>query len=269
MVSPFVEGRLMFGAGRFALVAALRLPSLAAAELDRRDAFTPEALAAAERFALTDYLTTLAGRPPEGEGGRCALRPRVAQLTGVSTDVVARSRGFIGDAYLDRAGADGVASAYDAAFLSPDPFPDSAADDDLDLGARRLHPGPRRAVRRPRARCARLQDHADLQPAEPQRSPGNGNGSPAASLLASIERDLRELLALNPDLDVLVAHGRGDIVSPYSVSRYLIDHLPPLGREERVALRLYKGGHMFCFDGIVPQRLHRRCGRLLRSQASP
>ena len=70
MVSPFLEGALQGNASRFALGAALQLPSLAAAELDRRGRFTPEALAAAERFAMTEYLTTLAGKPPKGEAGR-------------------------------------------------------------------------------------------------------------------------------------------------------------------------------------------------------
>ena len=65
---------------------------------------------------------------------------------------------------------------------------------------------------------------------------------------ASISRDLRELLALNPKVGVLIAHGRSDLVTPYSVSRYLLDHLPPIGPEGRTQLELYKGGHMFYFS---------------------
>lgn len=267
MVSPFVEGRLMFGAGRFALVAALRLPSLVAAELDRRDAFTPEALAAAERFALTDYLTTLAGRPPEGEAAD-AFYARVARLTGVSTDVVARSRGFIGDAYLDRAGADGVASAYDAAFLSPDPFPDSAADDGPDpvLDGYTQALGGLFVGHAHDALGFKTMLTFNLLNRE---IAGQWRWEARGIVQASIERDLRELLALNPDLDVLVAHGRSDIVTPYAVSRYLIDHLPPLGREERVALRLYKGGHMFYFDASSRSAFTADAAAFYRSQASP
>ena len=69
MLSPLLEGWLTFGDDRSALRAALQLPSLAAAELERK-AFTPEALAAAEKFAMTDYLVTLAG--PQLKGGRQA-----------------------------------------------------------------------------------------------------------------------------------------------------------------------------------------------------
>src|SRR5262245_5242838 len=64
MVSPLLESALIFGGTRFALGAALQLPSLAATELERRDEFSKERLAEAERFALSEYLTTLAGRRP-------------------------------------------------------------------------------------------------------------------------------------------------------------------------------------------------------------
>ena len=82
MLSPLLEGWLTFGDDSSALRAALQLPSLAAAELERRKAFTPEALAAAEKFAMTDYLVTLAG--PQLKGSEAsAFYQRVAQTTGL------------------------------------------------------------------------------------------------------------------------------------------------------------------------------------------
>ena len=82
MVSPLIEGSLIFGGTRFALGAALQLPSLAAAELERKGTFSKEAQAQAERFALTDYLTTLAGAPPKGDAAR-DFYARVAQISGL------------------------------------------------------------------------------------------------------------------------------------------------------------------------------------------
>ena len=61
MLSPLLEGWLTFGDDSSALRAALQLPSLAAAELERRKAFTPDALAAAKNSRMTDYLVILAG----------------------------------------------------------------------------------------------------------------------------------------------------------------------------------------------------------------
>ena len=57
MVSPLLEAALQWSGSQYALGAALHFPSLVATELDRTKKFTPEALAEAERFALTDYLT--------------------------------------------------------------------------------------------------------------------------------------------------------------------------------------------------------------------
>ena len=68
MASPLIESALIFGGTRFALGAALQLPSLAATELERKGQFSREKIAAAEHFALNEYLTTLAGPPPRGEG---------------------------------------------------------------------------------------------------------------------------------------------------------------------------------------------------------
>ena len=41
--------------------------------------------------------------------------------------------------------------------------------------------------------------------------------------------DLRTLLSLNPSLRVFTVHGRSDLVTPYGVSRYLLDRLAPAG----------------------------------------
>src|SRR5215472_13884954 len=70
MLSPVIEGGLTFGSNRSALSAALQLPSLAAAELERKGAFSKETQAEVERFALTDYLTTLAGPRPQGDAAQ-------------------------------------------------------------------------------------------------------------------------------------------------------------------------------------------------------
>jgi carboxypeptidase C (cathepsin A) len=64
----------------------------------------------------------------------------------------------------------------------------------------------------------------------------------------SVTRDIRELLALNPGFRLLIAHGRSDLVTPYGVSRYVLDHIPSIGPPERAQLKIYKGGHMFYLD---------------------
>ena len=126
MLSPMLEGAFQFGGGRFALGAALQLPSLAAAELERKGTFSKEALAQVEHFALTEYLSTLAGPPLQGEAAK-NFYARVAQMTGLSMDVIAQTRGFIPDDYVKNLpiGDHKIVSQYDATFASDDPYPKS------------------------------------------------------------------------------------------------------------------------------------------------
>jgi carboxypeptidase C (cathepsin A) len=63
-----------------------------------------------------------------------------------------------------------------------------------------------------------------------------------------VSDDLRELLALIPSFRLLIAHGYSDMVTPYAVSRYVLDHLPPVGDPSRTQLARYRGGHMFYID---------------------
>ena len=37
-------------------------------------------------------------------------------------------------------------------------------------------------------------------------------------------------------------------MTPYGVSRYVLDHIPDIGAPDRAQLKLYRGGHMFYFD---------------------
>lgn len=246
-LSPLLESALQFGANRFALGAALQFPSLAAAELERRGAFSKEALAEAERFAMTDYLTTLAGREPEGETAR-AFYSRVAQMTGLPVDLVTRNRGFIRDAYAKnlRAEKGAVVSPYDARFAIPDPFPESDAahnDDPILAGFTRALSGQFVAYAR-----EQLGYKTDVTYVLLASGVGRNWDWPGGRANASVTNDIRELLALNPSFRLVIVHGYSDLVTPYGVSRYVVDHLPRIGAPGRVQLKLYRGGHMFYFD---------------------
>ena len=249
MVSPLLEAPLQFGNSRFALGAALQFPSLAAAELERRKALTKEAMDAVERFAMTEYLTILAGPAPEGEAAR-AFFTRVAQMTGIPLDVVTKSRGFVRDNYVKqtlRAEGD-VVSPYDASFAAPDPFPESdnsrGPDPVLDGFARALG-GAFADYARNNLGFKTEMTYMLLNSDVTGRWDWQGKGESRSS--ASVTGDIRELLSLNPSFRILIAHGYSDMVTPFAVSRYVVDHLPPMGAPDRVQLKLYRGGHMLYF----------------------
>jgi carboxypeptidase C (cathepsin A) len=245
MLSPTLETAFQFGGDRFALGAALQLPSLAAAELERKGAFSKEALVEAERFAVTDYLTTLAGPPPQGDAAK-AFYARVAKMTGLPVDTLAQANGFIRDAYVKNleSGSHKIVSHYDATFASDDPYPTSPVprgpDPILDTlvraygGAFTGYARDELGFKTDMSYLLLAGDIAGKWDWEQGRTQ------------AGVADDLRVLLAFTPSFRLLIAHGYSDMVTPYAVSRYVLDHFPPF--EGRATLKLYRGGHMFYLD---------------------
>lgn len=245
MLSPLLEGWLTFGDHRSALRAALELPSLAATELERKKAFSTDALAAAEKFAMTDYLTTLAGPAPQGEAAK-AFYAKVAQVSGLPLETVTRERGFVTDAYIKSLRSGKMVSRYDATFAVDDPFPERRAargpDPVLD-GVSRAYGGAFAAYARNELGFKTEMTYALL--ANDVTSHWDWQGGRGQ---ASVDDDLRVLLSFSPSFRLLIAHGYSDLVTPYAMSRYLLDHLPPSDAPGRAQLKLYRGGHMLYLD---------------------
>jgi carboxypeptidase C (cathepsin A) len=249
MVSPLMEGSFTFSGNRFALGAAMQIPTLAAAALERNGALTPERLAEAERFALGEYLTTLAGAPPRGDAAR-AFYARVADMTGMPLDVVTRTRGFIRDNYVKhlRAAENLIVSRYDVNFTGPDPHPESATPrgpDPLLSTVSRAYSGAMAVYVREELGYKTDMTYVLLsREANDRWDWGRGSGRDSAS----VDEDLRNLLSLDSSFRLLVVHGYADMVTPYAVSRYVLDHLPDFANPSRAQLKVYRGGHMFYID---------------------
>ncbi|WP_337268061.1 S10 family peptidase [Oryzifoliimicrobium ureilyticus] len=249
MLSPFLDGRLLFDANEFPLGAALELPSLAAAQMERQGKFDEARQREAEQFALGEYLTTLAGAPPVGEAAS-RFYEKVSEWSGLPVSVVEKNSGFLANAYAKQRSESGspvVASAYDAAFLTPDPFPEVAwqrSDDAILDGFTRAYGGAFADYARNELNF-RTDMTYSLLDGDISRKWEWGRHKGGSIQDASVTSELRELLAINPSFRVLIAHGYSDVVTPYSASRYIVDHLPASLNGGRVALKLYRGGHMF------------------------
>jgi carboxypeptidase C (cathepsin A) len=57
--------------------------------------------------------------------------------------------------------------------------------------------------------------------------------------------DLREAVAADPKLHVLIAHGWDDLSCPFMGSVLTVDEMPVMGDPKRVSVHEYPGGHMF------------------------
>ena len=262
MLSPMLEGWLTFGDDGSALRAALQLPSLAAAELERKNAFSPEALAQAEKFAMTDYLVTLAGAPPQGEAAR-AFYAKVAEISGLPLDVVTKARGFITSAYVNSLQSGKIVSRYDASFAVDNPYPEAqsarGSDPILD-GVTRAYGGAMAAYARNELGFKTEMTYVLLSDASRQWDWHGGR------LQASAEDDLRVLLAFDKSFRLLIAHGYSDMVTAYGMTRYVLDHLPPTDQSGRAQLKLYRGGHMLYLDPASRKAFSADAGAFYRAE---
>ena len=79
----------------------------------------------------------------------------------------------------------------------------------------------------------------------------------------SIAEDLRVLLAFTPSFRLMIAHGYSDMVTPYAVSRYVLNHIPP--NVARSAPSFGSIAAVTCSTSIRSRaKLHRRCTDVLR-----
>lgn len=246
MVSPVVDFATIRDADAALLPWAFKLPAFAAAAAAHGKApGTPaDAAAAAERFALGDYVGGLARLDLADLGAARGMFEQLARLTGLPVELVERHRGRIGGGLYAREAlrAEGrILSLYDATFTAPDPDP----------GASRIESDPMLDGTRPAfagAYVSLVHDELKVATEVPFRllsSRVNRNWSWPRMQLPSALDSLQSVLALSPGLRVLIAHGRTDLVTPYMASRWVAANLElPAGERDRVRVTVYDGGHM-------------------------
>lgn len=255
MVSPALEPAMIHPGRLDVLPWALALPSMvASARAQGRGASSPP-LAEVETFALGEYLSGIAAIAPDGAGPEPALIDRVAGLLGLEPEVVRRHHGRVPAwVFAERLLHDGgrSLSLYDGAIAGPDPRP--------------LRPGPDPlldATRAPLSSAynAYVRQELKLDTAlefrlltgEPSRQWNwQGERQDGAS------DELAEALALTPGLRLLAVHGRTDMVTPYMVTRWVLDRLDlPEQTRARIRLEVLEGGHMMYFHAAQRAALGR------------
>src|SRR5215472_513221 len=161
-------------------------------------------------------------------------------MTGLPVDIIAQSNGFIPDAYVKSldAGKHKIVSQYDATFASDDPYPTSPVargpDPILD-GLVRAYGGAFVGYARDELGFKTDMTYTLLAHDVSSKWEWGDRRDPPG-----VSDDLRELLALSPSFKLLVAHGRTDFVTPYGVSRYVLEHIPDIGAPDRAQLKVYR-----------------------------
>jgi carboxypeptidase C (cathepsin A) len=243
LLSPVIEFSLMQGDAFNPLPAALHLPSYAAVNLEKHNALTPAALKDAEKFARGDYLAALAA-PLGDTARRQRAYATAAKLMGIPEAVVAQWDGRVPVRVfareIDRAEG-GTAAPYDGsvAVAAVDPRERKRNRGDPILAALTA-PVTEGFVRYLRDELQFKTDRAYvLLNGKAARQWNWDDGGDAPGAAQALQRAMQD----DAKLRVIVAGGMTDLVAPYFMNAYVIDHLP-LAARDRIALKLYAGGHM-------------------------
>jgi carboxypeptidase C (cathepsin A) len=243
LFSPLLDFRDYGGSSLVQYVASL--PTMAAVAREARGPVTRNDLADVERYARGDFLLDLFKGQADAEA-TTRLADNVASLTGIDQAVSRRLAGRFDISEFrrefDRKNGK-VTGRYDASVSGFDPYPDSSnhhfgdpSGDPLlapltsaavDLTTRKLNWRPDGSYQLLSDAVGRAWDF------------GRGR-NPAESVT-----QLRQILALDPKLKLLVGHGLFDLATPYFASQMILDQLPAFGSPDRVKLAVFSGGHMF------------------------
>jgi carboxypeptidase C (cathepsin A) len=243
LVSPVLDFAV-FGGINDPFTAAALLPSYAAAAREKRGPVTREQMADVEAYAGGDYLLDYL-KGPRDPAAVARMVDRVTMFTGLDPALVRRLGGRIDkQTFLrefDRAHGK-VGADYDATVTAFDPAPASASDRWLDPITDGFNAPMTSAIMDLYARRLGWKIDNLYETLNPSVSRGWDWGRdihPPDSM-----RALREVLALDPNLRVLVTHGLTDVQVPYFGTKLLLDQIPDYGAPGRLTLKVYPGGHM-------------------------
>lgn len=171
---------------------------------------------------------------------------RVSALTGLDPALVRNRRGLVDASLFDRRhdrAAGRVDSAYDGTVSLPDPFPEDPDGRVLDPSLEGLFAPVTGAVL---AVYDRLHWHPEgpayrLFAPDAARRWDYGSGFFRPQSFTA----LRQVLALDPRMRVLIGQGLFDLVTPYDATATLLRQIPAVSGGDRVKLVTYPGGHMF------------------------
>jgi carboxypeptidase C (cathepsin A) len=243
LVSPVLDFREYTGSSILQYVASL--PTMAAVAREAKGPVTRTDMADVEAYARGDFLSDLVKGEADAEA-TTRLSDRVAALTGIDRAVSRRLAGRFDVSEFRREydRRDGkVTGRFDASVLGFDPNPDSSSSHFNDPSGEPLIAPITSAVVDLTTRTLNWRPDGSYQllNSAVERAWDFGRGlNPAESI-----SQLRQILALDPKLKLLVGHGLFDLATPYFGSKILLDQLPAYASPERVKLAVYPGGHMF------------------------
>jgi carboxypeptidase C (cathepsin A) len=243
LVSPFLDDQAFEGdlTGTNFIVT---LPSMAAANLERHHSLTPESMSAIEDYARGQYASDLIrGRSDPAAIDRMVAK--VTELTGLDPTFVKRSgarietQAFLREVFREEGK---LGSRYDSNVTQDDPFPfapEQRTGDPI-LGSIIAPTTSAMVDFVTRTVGWKAEGRYNTLSEEVGRSWNDG-----LDVNAEAVTDLREAVALDPKMKVLIAHGWDDLSCPFFASVLIVDQMPVAYDPGRIHVAEYPGGHMF------------------------
>ena len=244
LVSPYLEPSADQAPDFSPMAWVATLPSMTASNYERQGkALSPQVMAEVEDYARGDYVTDLLkGRRDPAALARVV--DKVTAYTGLNRNFVQLSGGRIDSrAYLrELYRQEGkIGSWYDSNVTQDDPFPWAPI-------GRRGDPILDAIIAPTTSAMVDFTTRVVGWKVEGRYNAlsNDVNDSWEKGIeLTDAATDLRQAVAADPKLKVLIVHGYDDLSCPYFISKLIIDQMPISGDPNRVRLALYPGGHMF------------------------
>ena len=245
LISPYLNPTIETSGYLFSpLPWMLTLPSVTAANLERQHKLTAAAMQPVIAYDEGEYATTLI-KGNSDPAATAAMIQRVIQMTGLDPTFVKQSGGRIEtEAYLREAHREQskLGSVYDSNVTMPDPFPyepEQRANDPI--LAKTVAPLTTAMVNFLTQTVGwKVDARYNLLSYDVGRLWQGGKELREGSVA-----QLRQAVAADPELRVIVAHGWNDLSCPFMGSVLSVNQMPILGDPTRVAVHEYPGGHMF------------------------
>ena len=245
LVSPYLNPTLSENGEVSPLPWMLTLPSIAAARLERQHKLTPEAMAPVIAYTRGEYVTDLLKGRSDPEATPRIVK-HVTEITGLEMEFVQRAGGrleigaYLREVYREQGK---IASVYDSNVTSYDPYPFAPE--------QRINDPLLESIVAPTTTAmvdfvTRVVGWKTLARYNALSYEVNGQWDrDSRSLRAGAVPDLRQAVAADPKLRVIIAHGWNDLSCPFMGSLLTVDQLPMMGDATRIAVHEYPGGHMF------------------------
>jgi len=248
LVSPYLEPTADNGGDLSPLPWMMTLPSISAANLERQGKLTDAAMNEVVAYTRGDYVVDLLkGRSDPQALDR--IVKRVTELSGLDPTFVRRSGGRLEtQAYLREVyRTEGkLGSRYDSNVTQWDPFPFAPQQRTNDPLLDSIIAPTTTAIVDFITRTVgwKYDGRYNALSYEVNRLWGDKDEMNKGSVT-----ELRQSIAIDPKMQVLIVHGWDDLSCPFMASKLIVDQMPVMGDPNRVQVKEYPGGHMFYSRG--------------------